>query len=127
MAKLSSSIIRCIVLALVVNLLALSAAAQTHSRSTMSRTTTTRSTAPIVPRGTEMKIRLRDTIDTKEARNGDKFTATVVSPSRYDSATISGHVSKIAQSGKFKGRTSLVLSFDRIHFRDGTSRLMAAQ
>ncbi len=127
MAKLSNYILRCAVLALVVNLLALAAAAQTSSRSTMSKTTTTRSTAPVIPRGTQMKIRLQDTIDTKEARNGDKFRATVVSPSRYDGATITGHVSKIDQSGKFKGRTSLVLSFDRIQFRDGTSRTMAAQ
>ena len=125
MVKFSNYILRCVVIALVANLLALSAAAQTGSRSTVSRTT--KSTAPAIPRGTEMKIRLQDTIDTKESRNGDKFRATVVSPSRYDGATITGHVSKVDQSGKFKGRTSLVLSFDRIQFRDGTSRVMAAQ
>jgi hypothetical protein len=122
MAKLSNLIIRCALLALIANLAALSTAAQARS----SRTAT-RSTAPVIPRGTQMKIRLQDTIDTKESRNGDRYTATVVSPSRYDGATITGHVSKINQSGKFKGRTSLVLAFDRIQFRDGSSRAMAAQ
>lgn len=122
MAKLSNLVIRCALLALLANLLVLSAAAQSRS----SRTAT-RSTAPVIPRGAQMKIRLQDTIDTKESRNGDKFTATVVDPSKYSGATITGHVSKIDKSGKFKGRTSLVLSFDRIRFTNGTSRAMAAQ
>src|SRR5438093_13395848 len=77
---------------------------------------TTRSAAA-VPRGTEMKIRLNTTIDSKQARSGDRFTATVIDPSRYDSATISGHVARVQQSGKFRGRTSISLVFDRIRYR----------
>ncbi len=83
--------------------------------------------APAIPVGTEMKIRLNSEIDTKNSKDGDKFTAVALTPSRYADATVAGHVAKIDQSGKLKGRTSLVLSFDTVNFSNGTSRTIAAQ
>lgn len=85
-----------------------------------------RSTASI-PRGTQMRIRLENTIDSKESRNGDRFTATVLTPNRYADATIEGHVAHIKQSGKFKGQTAISLVFDRIRFRNGGSAPLSAQ
>jgi hypothetical protein len=80
-----------------------------------------------VPVGTDLKIRLETEVNTKESKNGDTFTATVVSPSRYEGATVHGHVAAIKQSGKFKGQTALSLEFDRITLRSGESASMAAQ
>ena len=101
--------------------------ARAKAKPKISKAAPTQVTAPAVPVGTEMKIRLDSTVDTKESRDGDKFTATVLDPSRYADATVAGHVAKIDQSGKLKGRTSLVLSFDTMNFKNGTSRTIAAQ
>ncbi|MBL8151427.1 MAG: hypothetical protein JNN15_16000 [Blastocatellia bacterium] len=78
--------------------------------------------APRVPRGTQMKVRMNKTIDSREVRNGERFTATVLTPSTYADSTIDGHVSLVKQSGKIKGQTELVLVFDRIRFRNGDSQ-----
>src|SRR5262245_24722216 len=84
--------------------------------------------APVsIPRDTELKIRLEDKIDSKESKDGDTFTATVLTPSRFADATIEGHVSRVEQSGKVKGSTQISLSFDRIRLRNGNSGQMAAQ
>jgi hypothetical protein len=64
-------------------------------------------------------VRLNDTLSSKESRVGDKFTATVLSPSRYEEGTLYGHISSIQKSGKIKGRTSMNLDFDSIKLLDG--------
>lgn len=75
--------------------------------------------ARLVPVGTNLKIRLEDTLSSKESRVGDTFTATVVEPNRFDEATVTGRVSSIQKSGKVKGRTTMNLAFDSIVLRDG--------
>ncbi|MFN0111562.1 MAG: hypothetical protein ACKVZH_22095 [Blastocatellia bacterium] len=80
-----------------------------------------------IPRGTEMKIRLQDAIDTKESKDGDRFSAVVLTPSKYADATVEGHISKIEQSGKLKGKTELSLAFDRIRLRTGENIVFDAQ
>jgi hypothetical protein len=80
-----------------------------------------------IPARTEMKIRLDNEIDSKESRDGDRFTATVLSPVRYADATIEGHISRINKSGKLSGKTELALKFDRIRLRNGQSGRIAAQ
>jgi hypothetical protein len=113
---------------------ALTTDAQTRRRTTTKRrpvmTKAAEASAPTAPRiavGTEMKIRLKDAIDTKTAADGSTFSATVIDPSAHADATIEGHIAKVQQSGKFKGRTSLVLSFDTIRYANGASAPMAAQ
>ena len=88
------------------------ASAQTKKR------TTTR-VVPLVPVGTDLKIRINDTLSSKGSRVGDRFTATVIDPSRFDEATVRGHISSIQKSGKVKGRTSMNLAFDSVELRDG--------
>lgn len=90
-----------------------------QTKPTVKRRTTTRRVAPLVPIGTNLKIRLNDTLSSKDSRVGDRFTATVVDPSRFDEAKVYGHVSSIQKSGKVKGRTSMNLAFDRIELLDG--------
>ena len=74
---------------------------------------------PIVPIGTNLKIRLNETLSSKESRAGDKFTATALDPVRFNEATIHGHIRSITKSGKVKGNTSMNLSFDSIDLPDG--------
>lgn len=85
------------------------------------RTTTARRVVPLVPVGTDLKVRLNDTLSTKEGRAGDKFTATVINPSRFDEARVYGHIKSIVKSGKVKGRTTMNLAFDSITLSDGRS------
>src|SRR3954465_2285911 len=72
------------------------------------------SVAPIVPVGTNLKIRLNDSLSSKESRAGDKFTATAMDPVRFNEATVHGHIRSIVKSGTVKGRTTMNLSFDSI-------------
>jgi hypothetical protein len=81
--------------------------------------TTTKKVVPLVPVGTDLKVRINDTLSSKDSRVGDRFTATVIDPSRFDEARVNGHISSIQKSGKVKGRTSMNLAFDSIELRDG--------
>lgn len=83
--------------------------------------------ATLVPAGTQLRIRLNNTLSSKESRAGDRFTATVVNPSRYDEARVSGHVRSINKSGRVKGTTTMSLSFDSITLRDGRTGPLRAE
>ena len=76
---------------------------------------------PLVPVGTNLKVRLEDTLSSKESRVGDRFTTTVLDPVRFNEATVTGHISSIQKSGKIKGRTSMNLAFNSIRLSDGRS------
>jgi len=81
-------------------------------------------TVVTVPAGTHMKVRLNETLSSKESRVGDRFTVTVLDPVKYNEATISGHISSIEKSGKVSGRTSMNLDFDRITTSDGRTGVL---
>jgi len=83
------------------------------------RTPTRRAATVLVPVGTDLKVRINDTLSSKDSRIGDRFTATVIDPSRFDEAKLFGHISSIQKSGKIKGRTSMNLAFDSVELRDG--------
>lgn len=82
------------------------------------RTRTTR-VVPLVPIGTNLKVRLEDTLSSKDSRVGDKFTASVLDPIRFNEATVRGHIRSINKSGRIKGRTTMNLAFDSITLPDG--------
>ncbi len=126
MQKFPIKIAHLVVFAFCLAVLIPSVNAQTRRKSGTGQRSATRS-ALRIPTGTEMKIRLENEIDTKESRDGDRFTATVLSPSAYADATIEGHIAKINKSGKMTGKTELALSFDRISLSNGRSAVMAAQ
>lgn len=97
---------------------------QRRRRTTRRRRTAVAKPAPtpayiVVPAGTNLKVRLNETLSSKESRVGDRFTVTVISPTKYDEGTVHGHISSIEKSGKIKGRTSMNLDFDRITMPDG--------
>src|SRR6266852_7288966 len=75
--------------------------------------------APVlVPVGTNLKIRLNDTLSSKESRAGDKFTAAAIDPVRFNEATVHGHIRSIVKSGRVQGRTTMNLAFDSITLPD---------
>ena len=69
---------------------------------------------PLVPVGTNLKVRLNDTLSSKDSRAGDKFTAIVIDPVRFSEATVHGHIRSIIKSGRVQGRTTMHLAFDSI-------------
>jgi hypothetical protein len=79
---------------------------------------------PLVPVGTNLKVRLNETLSSKESRAGDKFTAMVMDPVRFNEATVHGHIRSIVKSGKVKGRTTMNLTFDRIDLTNGKQGVM---
>jgi outer membrane lipoprotein SlyB len=80
-----------------------------------------------VPDGVELKVRLTSPISTKTNREGDTFTVTVLDPSEYADATITGHIAKINRSGKASGKTEMALAFDAITLRDRRNGSFAGQ
>jgi len=92
------------------------------ARRTTARTTTA-PIGPIVPVGTNLKIRIEDSLSSKDSRVGDRFTATALDPVRFNEGRITGHISSIQKSGKIQGRTSMNLAFDSISLGDRTSTL----
>lgn len=88
---------------------------------------TRRPAAPVVPAGTQLRVRLNDTLSSKESRAGDRFTATVVNPSRYEEATVNGHIRSIRKSGRVKGRTTMSLAFDSIRLANGRSGVLRGE
>lgn len=83
------------------------------------RRSTAKKVVPLVPIGTNLKVRLNDTLSSKESRAGDKFTAYVLDPVRFNEATVRGHIRSIVKSGRVKGRTTINLAFDSVTLSDG--------
>jgi hypothetical protein len=81
-------------------------------------------TTVTVPVATDLKIRLNDTLSSKTARVGDKFTAVVIDPAKYSEATVHGHVASIFKSGKVNGKTTMNLAFNSIATTDGRTGLL---
>jgi hypothetical protein len=72
-----------------------------------------------VPEDAAFRIRLDDTLTTADSQVGDPFSATVVEAGEYRNARVYGHIAEIDISGHVKGRTSMVLRFDRLVMPDG--------
>lgn len=68
----------------------------------------------IIPRDTEIIVELDEAMDTERNREGDKFTAKVVSPAEIAGASVEGRIEKVTKPGRIKRRSEMLLSFDRI-------------
>lgn len=71
---------------------------------------------------TQLIAILDNSINTRQARDGDRFTMTVRSGSQFEGAVIEGHLGRVDRSGRVSGRTALDLNFDRIRLRNGSTR-----
>ena len=81
----------------------------------------------IVPSGTNLRVRLNNDLSSKDSRVGDRFTTTVINPSRYENATLTGHIRSIKKSGTVKGRTTMTLAFDSIEMPEGRRATLRGQ
>jgi hypothetical protein len=107
-------------LIVVLVLLALPIVISAQTRKPRLRRPAPRVVAPVlVPVGTNLKVRLNETLSSKESRAGDKFTAAVLDPVRFNEGTVHGHIRSIVKSGKVTGRTTMNLAFDSIDLTDG--------
>jgi hypothetical protein len=80
-----------------------------------------------VPDDTALRIRLDDTLTSTDSQIGDPFSATVVDQGNYRNARVYGHVAEIDISGKVRGRTSMMLRFDRLVMPDGSRSAIHAE
>lgn len=112
---------RFVSVAVVLTMLVLPLLAEGQTKKPTMRRSTRKTTpvGPLVPVGTNLKIRIEETLSSKDSRVGDKFTATVLDPVRFNEAKVTGHISSIQKSGKVKGRTSMNLAFSLIELPDG--------
>jgi outer membrane lipoprotein SlyB len=67
-----------------------------------------------VPDNTTLVAALNTNLSTKTAREGDRFTMTVRSPSQYSGAIIEGYVSNANRSGRVSGRSEMTLNYETI-------------
>ncbi|HLL72837.1 MAG TPA: YMGG-like glycine zipper-containing protein [Pyrinomonadaceae bacterium] len=73
----------------------------------------------VLTNGTTLIATLNTDLNTRNAREGDRFTMTVREPSQFSGATIEGSISQVSRSGRVSGRSGLTFNFDRIRMRDG--------
>ncbi|HEV7701531.1 MAG TPA: hypothetical protein VGO43_14975 [Pyrinomonadaceae bacterium] len=92
--------------------------AQTDPTYETARYTPSSNSIIVIPRDTELILELQNDLSTERSREGEKFTAKVVSPSELNGAIVEGRVSKITQPGRIKRRSELSLTFDRILLSD---------
>src|SRR2546421_10921663 len=116
--------LRLALIALATLLLGPSLAAAQRRRPALRRPAPRVVTPVLVPVGTNLKVRVNDTLSSKDSRAGDKFTATVMDPVRFNEATLRGHVRSIVKSGRVQGRTTMNLVFDSITLSDGRTGIV---
>jgi hypothetical protein len=80
-----------------------------------------------IPEWTSMRIRMDDTITSRDSMVGDPFSATVVDQGDYQGARVYGIIRSITQSGHIKGNTEMVLSFNRVVMPDGRRASISAE
>lgn len=73
----------------------------------------------VIPEGTQLQVRLREALDTRRNRAGDRFSATLRSPVTVwgsialpTGTVFQGHVLTASSSGRLKGRAALRLALD---------------
>lgn len=80
-----------------------------------------------LPDDVALRIRLDDTLTSVDSEVGDPFSATVVDQGDYQGARVYGHITQIDASGRIKGRTSMMLRFDRLVMPDGRRARIRAE
>ncbi len=87
----------------------------------------------IIPGKSDIFISLQQSLNTKSARSGDKFSSQVEVPVTAQDrivipvgSYIIGYVDKSKRAGRIKGKAELTLKFDTVILPDGTTRYMRA-
>ena len=87
----------------------------------------------IIPGKSDIFISLQQTLNTRSARSGDKFSSRVEVPVTSRDrivmpvgSYIIGYVDKSKRAGRLKGKAELTLKFDTVILPDGTTRYLRA-
>ena len=87
----------------------------------------------VVPRKSEIFIRLQRSLNTKTAQTGDKFSSVVEVPVTVDDhivipvgSYIIGYVDKSKKPGRLRGKAEMTLRFDTVILPSGVTRYMRA-
>jgi hypothetical protein len=72
-----------------------------------------------IPADTILTATLNESLNTKDAKDQDRFTLTVVSPSQYGGAVIEGYLTRVERSGRVTGSPEIGFEFDSIRLRNG--------
>lgn len=86
-----------------------------------------------IPAGTELAVRLGETLDTKSVHTGDKFSAILDTPIALRGRTLipagtvfEGHIADAQASGRLRGRGVLSLALDSFSLRGATYRVQTS-
>jgi hypothetical protein len=71
-----------------------------------------------IPADTILTATLDHALNTKDAKDGDRFTLTVVSPADYGGAVIEGYLIRVERSGRVTGSPEIGFEFDTIRLRN---------
>jgi len=82
-----------------------------------------------LPENLRMQVELLSSINTKDNKEGDKFTARVIAPEQYRDAIVEGHIAKLKPAKNAGGASEMSLGFDTITLDkgQGASGKMVAQ
>ena len=72
-----------------------------------------------IPADTILTATLNESLNTRDAKDQDRFTLTVASPSQYSGAVIEGYLTRVERSGRVTGSPELGFEFDSIRLRNG--------
>lgn len=97
--------------------------AQLDVYSDSASSTTTRNDAPgshisDIPADTIVTATLNESLSTKDAKDQDRFTLTVTSPSQYSGAVIEGYLIRVERSGRVTGSPEIGFEFDSIRLNN---------
>ncbi len=84
-------------------------------------------TERMLPDGTLLRVRLLSALSTKTNQEGDRFTAQIIEPQKYEGGTMEGYITRLERSGRLTGHTEMVLDFDTVTLRNGRSSPLEAQ
>jgi hypothetical protein len=72
-----------------------------------------------IPADTILTATLNESLNTKDAKDQDRFTLTVASPSQYSGAVIEGYLTRVERSGRVTGSPEIGFEFNSIRLRNG--------
>jgi hypothetical protein len=72
-----------------------------------------------IPADTILTARLNESLNTRDAKDRDRFTLTVNSPSQDSGSVIEGYLTRVERSGRVTGNPELGFEFQSIRLRNG--------
>jgi len=73
----------------------------------------------IVPNGIVLTGTLENDVSTKTSKNYDRFSMTIVSPTKFRGAVVEGYLTNVSRSGRISGRSQITFNFDTIRMPNG--------